>query len=194
MERPDVDLSELGPSWWSPSESEAAKLLSELHTEMPSGHALEGALAEPVAIKKLLKDLILWLPDRDEWARVHLTYSPESDPRYPWTSIATTWEALLTDLRRGRSRASAELHEQIEELLFRADPIGINFEDNTDEYDPETRTIVDRLPSARSEEDAVRIVHEEFVRWFDEKIAGGAERYRVIGADIWRLWLSRQIE
>lgn len=83
-----------------------------------------------------------------------------------------------------------ELLHQVEALLFRADPIGINFEDNTDEYSPGARTIVERLPSAQSEADVVRIVHEEFVRWFDASIAGNPERYRSVAAEIWQLWLK----
>ena len=191
MAHPDVDLTELGPSWCSPTDSDAGQLLSELRDETPRGHALEGVSAELVAVKKLSKDLILWLPGRDEWARVHLTYTKETDPRYPSTSIMADWEALLADVRTGRSQTDAELHEQVSALLFRADPIGIKFEDNDDEYDAEAHSILERLPLTRSEADAIRIVHEEFVHWFDESIAGGPDRYQDIGAAIWQLWLAR---
>src|SRR5215475_14022516 len=68
----------------------------------------------------------------------------------------------------------------IEALLFDDDPIGINFETNTDEYRAEAQTIVVRLPEATSEEDVARIIHEEFVRWFDPQMAGPAERYRAV--------------
>jgi len=79
------------------------------------------------------------------------------------------------------------LQLRVEELLFRHDPIGINFETNTDEYEPEARTIVPRLHEAADEQDVLRIVHEEFVHWFGET-AGPGERYRQIASEIWQLW------
>lgn len=66
---------------------------------------------------------------------------------------------------------------EVERLLYRHDPVGINFGDNPDEYSPEAQTIVARLPAARSVDDVRTLVHEEFVRWFDSDTAGPAERY-----------------
>jgi hypothetical protein len=60
---------------------------------------------------------------------------------------------------------------------FYDDPIGLNFETNTDEYRPEAQSIVIRLPEATSRDEVRRIVHEEFVRWFDPQTAGPVERY-----------------
>ena len=68
-----------------------------------------------------------------------------------------------------------ELFNTLSSLLFKTDPIGINFETNTDEYDPEVGTIIPRLRAAQSEADVQRIVHEEFCRWFDKKTAGPLE-------------------
>jgi hypothetical protein len=73
----------------------------------------------------------------------------------------------------------------IEALLFRHDPIGINFGSNTDEYRAEAQTIVPRLRSASDEDAVLQIVHEEFVTWFG--VAGPMQSYRPIAADIWRL-------
>lgn len=75
----------------------------------------------------------------------------------------------------------------VETLLFHDDPIGINFESNTDEYRSEAQTIVLRLAEATSERDVAVIVHEEFVRWFDPQTAGPIERYRSVASAIWRL-------
>ena len=82
-----------------------------------------------------------------------------------------------------------ELFNTLSSLLFKADPIGINFETNTDEYDPEIGTIIPRLRAAQSEADVQRIVHEEFFRWFDKKTAGPLEDYRDIASQIWTDWL-----
>ena len=74
-------------------------------------------------------------------------------------------------------------------LLFRHDPLGINGEANTDEYEPEVGTILPRLRECSTADDALRVVHEEFVRWFGET-AGPQARYRAIAEEIWKLWLA----
>lgn len=73
---------------------------------------------------------------------------------------------------------------QLERLLFEHDPIGINFEDNTDEYRPEAETITLRLPEAASEVDLLRIIHEAFVQWFGSPTAGPISRYQRIASEI----------
>jgi hypothetical protein len=73
-------------------------------------------------------------------------------------------------------------------LLYRHDPIGINFEDNADEYEPEAETILPRLRSCHSAEDVLQVVHAEFVRWFDSATAGPQEHYKEIASEVWQLW------
>jgi hypothetical protein len=72
----------------------------------------------------------------------------------------------------------------LEALLYRLDPIGIAFGDNPDEYSPEAGTIAPRLQDARSVDDIERVVHEEFVRWFDADTAGPSSAYREIAEEI----------
>ena len=62
------------------------------------------------------------------------------------------------------------LYSELEAILFRIDPMKLDFGDNTDEYSPEVGTILPRLRGTNSV-DGVRvivIVIEEFVRWFGE--------------------------
>lgn len=80
------------------------------------------------------------------------------------------------------------LFDAISKLLFEADPIGINFETNTDEYEPEVGTIIPRLKQAQSEDDVRRIFHEEFCRWFDAETAGPIETYGDIASKVWAEW------
>ena len=87
--------------------------------------------------------------------------------------------------RRALLIGQEEFVSDLEALLFRLDPIGINFDENTDEYRAEAETITIRLPEARDEGDALRIVHEEFVRWFGESVAGRPERYAEIAREVW---------
>ena len=83
------------------------------------------------------------------------------------------------------------LFDDLSALLFRHDPIGINFDTNADEYDPEVRTILPRLPACRSEADVLRVVIEEFRRWFGEDIREDSECCMTIAAEIWQLWSGR---
>jgi hypothetical protein len=73
-------------------------------------------------------------------------------------------------------------------LLYAVDPMGIKFGDNTDEYEPETGTILPRLASAKSVEDVQTIVYEEFFRWFGEVEAGPRENYNEVSVKIWEAW------
>ena len=98
MTHPHVDITELGPGWCSPDEALSTQLLAELKSGAPIGHALDGVTVEAVAVKKLLKDVILWLPETEQWAAVHLTYKPGSDHRWPSTTVAPTWRALLAEI------------------------------------------------------------------------------------------------
>jgi hypothetical protein len=99
---------------------------------------------------------------------------------------------LAKEERKRLQQQYGSLFDDISSLLFRNDPIGIVFEDNKDEYDPETRTILPKLNSCRSEEDVLQVVHKEFCRWFSADIAGPTSRYTTIAAEIWSLWKNRK--
>jgi hypothetical protein len=87
-------------------------------------------------------------------------------------------------------REYGTLFASISDALFEADPVGINFDVNTDEYEPETGTIIPRLDSAKSADDVQAIVYEEFCRWFDPITAGPREKYAAVSAKIWDLWCA----
>jgi hypothetical protein len=81
------------------------------------------------------------------------------------------------------------LFDEVSAALFAADPVGINFGGNTDEYDPEARTILPRLDDAHSADHVQVIIYEEFCRWFDKEDAGEIGRYEEVSAIIWEAWL-----
>ncbi|MDX2206488.1 MAG: hypothetical protein SFU57_02485 [Gemmatimonadales bacterium] len=87
--------------------------------------------------------------------------------------------------REALRREYGALYERLAALLFKDDPVGINFEDNADEYEPEVGSILPRLRTCASAADVQRVVHEEFCRWFDADTAGPFERYQTISNDIW---------
>ena len=84
-----------------------------------------------------------------------------------------THEEILEE-RRLLKVEYRHLFDDVQSLLFRHDPVRINFDTNTDEYGPEVGTILPRLRGCTSANDVCRVVHEEFVRWFDADIAGAA--------------------
>lgn len=86
-----------------------------------------------------------------------------------------------------------ELYQSVSEILFRHDPIGINFETNDDEYEPEVDTILPRLKSCSSVEDVLTVIHEEFTNWFDEDMAGGKSRYEEIAKEVWNVWQNKKL-
>ena len=80
-----------------------------------------------------------------------------------------------------------DLFDSVAEILFRHDPIDLNYVDNSDEYESEARTILPRLKNCHSTDDVMTVVHEEFERWFALESVGAKERYRTIAEEIWPL-------
>ena len=87
--------------------------------------------------------------------------------------------------RRALREEYKGLYDRLVAILFEEDPVGINFEDNTDEYEPEVGSILPRLKTCRSALDVQTVVHEEFIRWFDARTAGPPERYRKVATRVW---------
>ena len=78
------------------------------------------------------------------------------------------------------------LFSEVEKVLFDADPMGINLGFNTDEYEPEVRTILPRLKPSCSVQDVQQIVYEEFCYWLDD--SSKKKVYLTIARNIWKLW------
>src|SRR4051794_13587041 len=96
---------------------------------------------------------------------------------------------LIRQNRKRQKERYYSLYEEILDILFRHDPMGINFGTNADEYEPEVGTILPRLKEAASPNDLRRIIHEEFTRWFnDEDIAGHEAKYDKIAQEAWAVY------
>lgn len=81
------------------------------------------------------------------------------------------------------------LYAEVSQLLREADPIRlIAIGASDDEYDPEVSTILPRLHEAQSAAEVQRIIHEEFVHWFDDDIAGPITHYAEVAEKIWEVW------
>lgn len=80
------------------------------------------------------------------------------------------------------------LFEEVSAILFEEDLVGIAFETNTDEYEPEVGTILPKLGHACSSTDVAEIVREEFIRWFGPEYGGESETYLPVAERIWDAW------
>jgi len=107
-------------------------------------------------------------------------------------------EKPVTDRAKNRRRRSElrrrfkGLYDDVTQILFEEDPIRINFETNTDEYEPEVGTILPRLRECATTEDVRTVVHTEFVRWFGPEIAGPAEKYTSAAKRIWEAFQEKR--
>jgi hypothetical protein len=120
-----------------------------------------------------------------------------SEARHPAVGSMTlpSPTSLVNDIERRRAERqqlqaqNPDRYVQLLEILFRQDPIEINYADNTDEYDPGVGTILPRLSEARSAADVGQIVREELERWFGMTIANRSpERIRGAADEIWQAW------
>ncbi len=73
-------------------------------------------------------------------------------------------------------------------ILFRHDPIGVSFDDNTDEYDSEVGTILPRMSRCASADEVRHVVFDEFQKWFTPEVAGDEMKYDAIARELWALW------
>lgn len=96
---PDQHLSDLSDHWTMLEPTEADEYRTELQRECPAGHALHGVDVEPLAVRRLRKELVVWAPQRRVWVWVHLTWAVETDPRWPTTQHFDSWDGLVAALR-----------------------------------------------------------------------------------------------
>ena len=74
----------------------------ELYAEVCERHTLFGIQVRPVACRQDCDDVLFELLDGSgRFAVVHLTYAqhPETDPRWPGTSICRDWDEFLNTMK-----------------------------------------------------------------------------------------------
>ena len=119
-----------------------------------------------------------------------LEIMPTSDDEFPPEVVAR-----LSQARSARAAVQAndpEFFLAVSSAMFKHDLVGINFDDNTDEYDAEAGTVIPRLASCSSVEDVARVLHEEFLAWFSAETAGEVPAYRALANEIWQLKRNRE--
>lgn len=102
--------------------------------------------------------------------------------------MSTEHRQTPDEIRRERAALRAEygeLYDWLARALYEDDPIGINFGQGADEYEPEVGTILPRLAACSNAADVQAVMHEEFCRWFDPQLAGPLERYAAVATSLW---------
>ena len=80
-------------------EDSSAALAEELRLEAPPGHVLHGVSVSTRARRQDQDDVLFELMDGTaRFAVVHLTYSRESDPRWPRTRLFANADAWLVSI------------------------------------------------------------------------------------------------
>lgn len=81
-------MVDLPKGWVVVDSAMAAKFEAELRRELPAGHQLHGRALRAIA-RRDDRDDVLFVPivPGASVYRVHLTWSVETDPRWPWTEV-----------------------------------------------------------------------------------------------------------
>jgi len=89
--------------------------------------------------------------------------------------------------RTVRKRFQAQyraLYDEVLEILFQIDPLGVYQHDNTDKFVPEAISILARLRDARSPEDVEQIIQQELRRWYGRRRMAQLDPERLTDATI----------
>ena len=89
--------------------------------------------------------------------------------------------------RAARQRFQAHyraLYDEVLEILFQLDPIGVHQRTNTEKFVPELATILPRLRDARSPEDVEQIIQQELRRWYGRRRLANQDPERLTDATI----------
>lgn len=123
-----------------------------------------------------MSSLIDWIAKRRsarQWKKARRDLLPELEKRL--------------EERPGLVLAKEGVVAAVAALLFEFDPMGVNFEETTDEYDRQARTIVLRASTAFSPlsiEELTDLVYDVFINWLGLDVAGSRDSYVELAADL----------
>ena len=97
-------------------------------------------------------------------------------------------EGTVEDYRKKRVKEYSEAFDKVSMVLFEHDPIGLNFDDNVDEYELEAGMVVSQFSKANSVDELETIILKIFVECFDEELATRKrEVYQLIAKEVWQI-------
>src|SRR4051794_19967107 len=89
--------------------------------------------------------------------------------------------------RAARKRLQAHyraLYDEVVNILFEIDPIGVHIDHNVERFVPEATSILARLRDARFAEDVETIVQQELRRWYGRRRSARQDPQRLARATI----------
>ena len=89
--------------------------------------------------------------------------------------------------RAARKRVQTQyraLYDEVVDILFEIDPIGVHVEQNAEKFVPEATSILARLRDARVAEDVESIVQQELRRWYGRRRLAEQDPRRLARATI----------
>ena len=86
--------------------------------------------------------------------------------------------------RKRLKQQYSALFEDISALLYHLDPMGLNYEINPDEYEPEAGTILPQVLDLETVEEIESVIRDEFKLWFGEGIRIEDASYEELAQEI----------
>lgn len=99
----------------------------------------------------------------------------------------------IQKMREVRIKNKGEFFNSISEILFKHDPIGLDFETNIDEYDYEAKLIIEKIKEQNNLNELTELIYSVFVRAFDKDTAGSKKKYESIAEEIWSINQSESL-
>lgn len=91
--------------------------------------------------------------------------------------------------RQRQEQTLGALYTSLLHILSQYDLMGIvDWSGDLEEYELEARTILPRLPEARSAAELRHIIYEAFVDCFSIHTAGSESQYQAMAQEIWAAW------
>ena len=84
--------------------------------------------------------------------------------------------------------AYADLLDEVSATLFLHDPLALNLDEHTGEYDELAARLLVRLRTVNNRWDTAGVIHAACTDLAGAARAGRAERYRDLAGDVWEVW------
>lgn len=79
------------------------------------------------------------------------------------------------------------LINELQKIFNKCDPIGIYYEENNDEYDPEIQSILTKIKIGMDKSQLYELIYREFVYWFDKETVGEKKDYDSLTEEVYKI-------
>lgn len=82
---------------------------------------------------------------------------------------------------------------ELRSVFNKFDPIGIQEDENFDEYNPEIKAILSKTRKGMNMVQLQELIYNVFVSWFDEETAGNKEEYENLTREVYEHFKNHNI-